>query len=207
MKEYTREYPAFSLCGLNCGLCPRYQTDGSSKCPGCGGKDFHLKHPACSVISCSKKHGNVEYCFQCSSYPCEKYSHPSSTDSFISYQHVLSDFEKAEQEGLDAYKKELDARMEFLEFLIRTYNDGRKKNYYCLGVSLLSWADLSAIKYSINTEISGEDGNQREKIGKIVKLFENKAKERDIKLKLRKPSNSKALQGNAIKIKKVDKYE
>lgn len=55
MKEYKREYSLFSLCGLNCGLCPHYQTNGISKCPGCGGQDFHLKHPTCAVITCNRK--------------------------------------------------------------------------------------------------------------------------------------------------------
>jgi len=34
MEYKQREYPLFSACGLNCGLCPRYHTDGISKCPG-----------------------------------------------------------------------------------------------------------------------------------------------------------------------------
>jgi len=54
MKEYKREYPLFSLCGLNCGLCPKYHTNGESKCPGCGGTDFTLKHPPCKVIRCNQ---------------------------------------------------------------------------------------------------------------------------------------------------------
>ncbi|HCP15088.1 MAG TPA: hypothetical protein DIT32_04865, partial [Peptococcaceae bacterium] len=64
MKEYVRAYPLFSLCGLNCGLCPRYHTEGESRCPGCGGPAFHLKHPSCAVITCSRKHGGVEHCCQ-----------------------------------------------------------------------------------------------------------------------------------------------
>jgi hypothetical protein len=38
MKEYYRNYPLFSLCGLNCGLCPRYHTQGESKCPAAAAK-------------------------------------------------------------------------------------------------------------------------------------------------------------------------
>lgn len=59
---YKRNFPQLSLCGLNCGLCPRYHCNGISKCPGCGGKDFNLKHPTCSVVTCNQKHDNVEYC-------------------------------------------------------------------------------------------------------------------------------------------------
>ena len=34
MKDFVREHPLFSLCGLNCALCPM-QLGGH--CPGCGG--------------------------------------------------------------------------------------------------------------------------------------------------------------------------
>ncbi|PKM62292.1 MAG: hypothetical protein CVU97_06085, partial [Firmicutes bacterium HGW-Firmicutes-21] len=95
MKEYIRNYPLFSLCGLNCGLCPRFQSVGESRCPGCGGRDFHLKHPSCVVITCSKKHNNIEYCFLCERFPCQKYKFPSGKDSFITYQNVLKDMQRA----------------------------------------------------------------------------------------------------------------
>lgn len=93
MKEYKREYPMFSLCGLNCCLCPRYHTDGSSKCPGCGGADFTLYHPSCPVITCNKKHDNIEFCFECSLYPCQKYEY--QVDSFISKRNILQDLKAA----------------------------------------------------------------------------------------------------------------
>jgi len=35
MQRYVREHPPFALCRLNCGLCPRDHTQGSSRCPGC----------------------------------------------------------------------------------------------------------------------------------------------------------------------------
>lgn len=104
MQEYKREYPLFSLCGLNCGLCPRYQSEGASKCPGCGGRDFHLKHPACAVITCSMKHGDVAYCFLCKEYPCKKYQIPSEKDSFITYQKVTIDMQKAKEYGIEKYR-------------------------------------------------------------------------------------------------------
>ncbi|HNR04634.1 MAG TPA: DUF3795 domain-containing protein, partial [Bacillota bacterium] len=39
-------------CGLDCGLCPRFFTEGASRCPGCCGVDFENKHPSCSFITC-----------------------------------------------------------------------------------------------------------------------------------------------------------
>ena len=38
MKEQTRAEPRFSLCGLNCGLCPMYHISETEHCTGCGGR-------------------------------------------------------------------------------------------------------------------------------------------------------------------------
>lgn len=176
----------FSLCGLNCGLCPRYNTNGISRCPGCGGSDFHLKHPTCAVITCNKKHNNVDYCYQCSCYPCDKYSIPLNKDSFISYKNVIKDFEKAEKNGLDNYKAELNVKMNFLAYLLDQYNDGQRKNYYCNALNLLSIEDIRETMTYINTEISMQNITQKEKIKAIILLFEEKALRSDIELVLRK---------------------
>jgi hypothetical protein len=186
MKEYTREYSLFSLCGVNCGLCPRYHTNGNSKCPGCGGQDFHLKHPTCSVITCNQKHDNVEYCFQCSSYPCKKYDIENLTDFFITHQNVITDFEKTKSMGISSYQLELNEKVEILKFLIDNYNDGRRKNFYCIAINLLKLSDIKEIIEIINTKISMQDIEHKNKIAQIVSLFEAKANEQNIKLALRK---------------------
>ena len=186
MKEYKRAYPLFSLCGLNCGLCPRYRTEGESKCPGCGGEDFHLKHPTCAVITCNQKHDTVEYCFQCSSFPCKKYSNPSNADSFITYRNVIDDFDKAQKGGLAQYETELNEKVDILEFLIDNYNDGRKKAFYCTAVNLLELNDLKDIMTEINEQISNQDITIKEKTNRVVQLFEAKASRENIELKLRK---------------------
>lgn len=64
---------------------------GSEGCPGCGGKGHHM----CAIRKCAAEHGGVEYCFQCSEYPCERYETESEYDSFISYRNVIKDFAKA----------------------------------------------------------------------------------------------------------------
>lgn len=198
MEDYKRSTPTFSLCGLNCGLCPRYNTDGTSKCPGCGGPDFRLKHPACSVITCSKKHGSVEYCFQCSSYPCERYSRIGDLDSFMSYRNVISDLAKAKTGGIELYIAELNEKIEILELLLHTYNDGRRKAFYCNAVNLLPISELREIISEVQgtetiktcEQIAGRDNGQiaplKEQIEQIVRLMEARAASRSISLKLRK---------------------
>ena len=68
IKDFIRTDNQFSLCGLNCGLCP-YQLQGN--CPGCF--DDSPCARICPIAPCSVKHGSVQYCFECEEYPCEKY--------------------------------------------------------------------------------------------------------------------------------------
>jgi len=185
VNEYKREYPLFSLCVLNCGLCPRYHTNGTSKCPGCGGEDFYLKHPSCAVINCSRKHGNSEYCYQCKLFPCEKYTRPNTSDSFISYINVNTDLEKAKFDIIN-YKSELNEKVEINQFLLDNFNDGKRKNFYCLAVNLLELEDLREIAAEIKDKISSMASSDKDKIQKIVLLFQNKAGEYGVDIKLRK---------------------
>ena len=178
MAEYTRKHPCFSLCGLNCCLCPRYHTDGSSKCPGCGGIDFSLKHPSCAVITCNKKHDNVEFCFDCSSYPCKKYQEPSKADSFITYKNVLQDQADAKTNLLN-YLNTLEKKRDILSELIANYNDGKSKGFYCMAVNLLPLSMLEEIWEKIK---SGNMQNTRE----ITEMMKQKASTIDIELTLRK---------------------
>lgn len=185
MKEYIREFPLFSLCGLNCGLCPRYHTDGPSKCTGCGGEDFYLIHPACAVITCNLRHDNVDFCYLCSLFPCERYNKANTQDSFITYKNVISDLGKA-KDDLGKYRNELNEKITILEFLISNYNDGRRKSFYCIAANLLGLAELRDTVREIEDEIKDSEIPLKDKIEQVRLLLEDKAKKTGIKLKLRK---------------------
>lgn len=104
MKNFKRENLLFSLCGLNCGLCPM---NLNQYCPGCGGGEGKQ---SCSIAKCSLQHGNVEYCFQCENYPCEKYDNIDEFDSFITHQHQKQDMEKFKKLGIELYSAEQQRR-------------------------------------------------------------------------------------------------
>lgn len=144
MEKMVRDNPRFSLCGLNCCLCPRFNADGPSRCPGCGGPGFSEKHPTCAVATCNRKHDNVEYCFQCGSYPCKKYETESACDSFISYRSVKRNFADAAR-GIAEYGERLSRRYELLQWLLSNCNDGRSKGLYCLVSNDMPLEDLEKI--------------------------------------------------------------
>jgi len=184
MEYKTREYPLFAACGLNCGLCPRYHTDSSSRCPGCAGKGFSEAHPSCGVLSCCQRKG-IEYCFLCEEYPCKRYDGVDSFDSFITHKNQLRDLEKAKQMGIEVYKAELDEKVKALKKLLKNYNDGRRKSFFCLAVSLLELHDIKATMEQIAAETKLES-QLKTKAAIAVRCFEEKARAKDISLKLRK---------------------
>jgi hypothetical protein len=188
MESYIREYPLFSQCGLNCGLCPRYHTKGVSKCPGCGGTSIgtHEFVTHCGVNSCAGRHGGIEYCYLCEEYPCKKYyGSEKIKDSFITKQHQLADFQKAREIGLAAYQAELEEKVGILERLLTGFDDGRRKSFFCLAVNLLELADVKEVTTRLETEITS-NATPKEKAALAVDMFRQKADEQNILLELRK---------------------
>lgn len=179
-----RPYPLLSACGLNCGLCPRFHTDGTSRCPGCGGPGFEAKRPPCGILRCNARHG-VEYCFQCADYPCKKLQGATCVDSFITHQHMEKDFALAKEIGLEAYQAALNEKTAMLRLLLDHYNDGRRKSFFCLAVNLLSLQDVRQVLRQIEAQ-TRDDSSPKEKAAMAAGLFQAMAEARGVSLKLRK---------------------
>ena len=178
MKNFKRDHLLFSLCGLNCGLCPM---NLNQYCPGCGGGEGNQ---SCSIARCSLQHGNVEYCFQCESYPCERYEHPDESDSFITHRHRKQDMEKLRELGAELYSAEQQRKKALLNHLLNTYNDGRKKTLFCVAVNLLESEDLENIVRKLDENTLNL--SLKEKAAYAAGLFQKTAADKNISLKLRR---------------------
>lgn len=185
MKGFQREDRMFSLCGLNCMLCPM-QIGGY--CPGCGGGEGNQ---SCAIARCSLEHDKVEYCHQCGEYPCSRYDGIDEYDSFITHRHMKRDMQKAEEAGSRAYGEEQAEKAEILRYLLEHYNDGRKKNFYCVAVNLLELQDIR----NVMKEIAGIEGldelSEKERVSCAAKLFQAAAAKQGIELKLKKKPGKK----------------
>lgn len=185
MKGFERKDQLFSLCGLNCGLCSMHL---DKYCPGCGGGEGNQ---SCKIAKCSLEHDKVEYCNQCSEFPCEKYEGIDDFDSFITHRNQRKDLEKFNLIGLDAYHSEQEEKVEILQFLLDNYNDGRRKSFFCVAVNLIELEDLRNILSQIKTETEINDFSLKEKAAYAVKLFQAKAEQNNIVLKLIKKPGKK----------------
>ena len=170
MKGFSRNNPYFSLCGLNCRLCPM---NLSGHCGGCG-----FGNQSCPIARCSLEHGSPDYCFQCPEYPCERYEHIDEADSFITHMNQKADLEKMRRIGEDAYNAEQAEKRQILERLLAEYNDGRKKTLFCLAVNLLPLEDLRAVFSDDDLQLP-----IKERANRIEKKLKEKS---SIELKLRR---------------------
>ena len=146
-----KTYPTIGCCGLDCGLCPRYYTQGPSRCPGCAGPDFSDKHPSCSFITCCVKKKGLEVCGECSEYPCPKFKSPEEYQrlegdpSYPSYKKVIPNLEFIKERGVGKFVKEQRKRIKLLERMLKDFDDGRSKSFYCKTAAMLDVADLERL--------------------------------------------------------------
>ena len=153
MNEHVRIYPTIGVCGLDCGLCPRYYTVGTSRCPGCCGPEFFSKHPSCSFITCCVKKKGFEVCAECSDFPCpkfksdEEYQELRESSSYPSYKKVIPNLNFIKEHAIEEFAGQQRKRIELLETMLANFDDGRSRSFYCRSAALL---DLTTLENSLD---------------------------------------------------------
>jgi len=189
-----KKYPSLGCCGLDCGMCPAYYTDGPSRCPGCGGEDFFEKHPSCSYITCCVKKRDLEVCAQCEQYPCAKFEGASNgPDVKTTAKNVLQNQQFIQEYGIAKFMEQQELRIKMLQDMLEHYNDGRSKTLYCLAATLLSVDGLkkalTEADQAIETDIVNED-NLKGRAKVLKGILTRQAGEEGEILKMRKGKQS-----------------
>lgn len=193
MKERpVKNYPTLGCCGLDCGLCPRYYSAGPSRCPGCSGPDFFNKHPSCGYITCCVKKKGLEVCAQCDEFPCPKFSSWLDKlmieDSFLTHQKVKSNLYFIKEQGLEKFLKQQAKRISLLERMLKDFDDGRSKSFYCIAATLLPVAELETLLGEAEHKIKVEKvkaGDTKTKAKILRGFLEGFAAKGGVELKLR----------------------
>ena len=189
----VKQYPIVGACGLECGLCPRYHTGGSSRCPGCCGGDFGQKHPSCGFITCCARQRGFEVCAQCDDWEtCERMKRnlkaAERVDSFISYRRLAANLAFIRENGLEAFVGLETEKLKLLRYLLENYDDGRSKGYYCLSCQLLPVEDLNQVV--TETEKTGiKSPDVKEKARALKTAIASLADRLKIDLKLRRKAD------------------
>ncbi len=169
-----KTYPTIGCCGLDCGLCPRFYTVGPSRCPGCAGPNFFNKHPSCSFITCCVRKKNLEVCAECSEFPCskfksdEEYQQLEGSFSYPSNKKIVPNLNFIKKHGIKKFIARQRSRIKLLETMIKNFDDGRSRSFFCRAAALL---DLTSLTSSLNRAAQ--------------KIKTDKIKQNDVKKKAR----------------------
>lgn len=184
-KVFKREDLLFSLCGLNCSLCPMFVT---TRCEGC--IEGSMCYNICDIAPCSIEHGGVDYCFECGEYPCEKYDGVDQHDSIMVHKNQLLYMEKARTIGIEKYNQEQSKKVGILHNFLENYNYGNDKEiFFCTAVNLLPLEDLITIITNLDEHV--ENMSLKEKYNYVKNKLFGCANNRAIKIELRKGKYNK----------------
>lgn len=186
MTNITIKYPALGICGLSCPLCPRYHTEGSSRCEGC--KTESRMGAACAFHTCALKRKGLEFCWDCpENESCERWAKHrrwgQEHDSFVCYQRLEDNIALVKKHNVEALKKELNAKEELLRELLSDFNEGRSKSYYCIAATVMTPDELKNALSRAQKESSGPTIKERSKL--MHAILDGIAAEQGYLLKLR----------------------
>jgi hypothetical protein len=185
----VKRFPTVGACGLDCGLCPRHHTQGSSRCPGCAAETY--AGPGCALQRCCVDKHRLECCAQCpEAEGCPKLDRviqaAATGDSFISYLPVPENHRLIRELGIGEFARRQDERVAFLETLLRRYDDGRSKGFYCLAVQVLPLDQLQVVVDRLSPELA-RAAEAKDRAAALRAAFEELASQKGLTLKLRRP--------------------
>jgi hypothetical protein len=180
-------YPEIGICGLSCRLCPHYHTEGASRCGGC--KTESRMGAGCPFITCGLKKKGIEFCWDCKeSETCEKWArHRESAkkaDSFTCYQKLENDIACIRKHGVSEFETSQKNKEHLLKEMLREFNDGRSKSYYCIAATVMEIGELEGALDKSRKNSDGLDIKEKSKV--LHSLLDEISRQRNYTLKLRK---------------------
>lgn len=181
------EYPEIGICGLSCRLCPMYNTGAESRCSGC--KSPSRTAVGCPFITCAVKRKGIEFCWECEeSGTCERWKNHRDAgkehDSFKCYQTLEEDISFISQHGIAEFQRIQERRGLLLEGMLKEFNEGRSKTYYCIAATVLQPEELEEALSEARKESEGLDVRAKSKV--LHRILDGIASRKHYHLKLRK---------------------
>ena|SRR3972149_7796139 len=181
------QYPEVGVCGLSCRLCPMYHTQTESRCKGC--KSTGRMAVGCPFITCAVKKKGVEFCWECTENgTCERWKKHREAgkqhDSFKCYQKLEDDISFILEHGVMEFEKQQKIREHFLKEMLREFNDGRSKSYYCIAATVLKNEELQEILTKAKQQSKGMQPKEKAKV--MHSVLERISNDKGYLLKLRK---------------------
>ncbi len=181
------EYPKIGICGLSCALCPKYHTDAKSRCLGC--KSANRMAAGCPFITCAIKKKGAEFCWDCREHmTCKRWSKHrefgKKHDTFKCYQKLEHDIAAIQKIGVVDFARVQTIREQLLKEMLKEFNEGRSKSYYCIAVTVLEVDDIRESLLKAQNSSQGLEIKEKSKI--LHSLLDEIAFKRSYCLKLRR---------------------
>jgi hypothetical protein len=143
----------------------------------------------CPFITCAVKKKGVEFCWDCvENQTCEKWQKHRQAgkeyDSFKSYQKLEDDIQYIKNNGIKAYNEQQKIREHLLLRLLKEYNEGRSKSYYCIAATVMNIGELE--NALAEADIVSKSADIKEKTKFMHSLLDAVALKKGYYLKLRK---------------------
>ena len=114
----------------------------------------------------------------------KKYKQTDEYDSFITHRRRKADLERAQSIGIEQYNLEQQEKIQILSHLLSNYNDGCRKNFFCVAVNLLELSELQEAMEQIQSHDELSELPFKEQCSYIAEVLQKIADRRNIKLKL-----------------------
>jgi len=165
------KYIDVGVCGLSCRLCPKYNTVTESKCQGC--KSPNRMAVGCPFLTCAVKKKGIEFCWDCKERKaCEKWKKHreagKKVDSFKCYQKLEEDISFIQKNGVSEFEKIQKQREHLLKEMLKNFNEGRSKSYYCIVATVLEIEEIKEALMRVKKESVGLDIKGKSKILHLI---------------------------------------
>jgi len=143
----------------------------------------------CPFITCAIKKKEIEFCWDCEeSKTCKKWAKHRQAgkraDSFKCYQKLEEDIAFIRKKGIHDFIKLQSAREALLKQMLKEFNEGRSKSYYCIAATIMDVEELKAALEKAGRNSTGME--IKEKSAELHSILEEIASRKKYYLKLRK---------------------
>ncbi len=164
-----------------------YHTKTKSRCFGC--KSKVRMAVGCPFITCAIKRRGIEFCWECEeNESCEKWRKHREAgkrfDSFKCYQKLEDNIAFIQKNGIKEFENVQKIREKLLKEMLRCFNEGRSKSYYCIAATVLEIEELEKVLRKAKEESKGLEIKEKSKV--LHSLINEVAKRKNYYLKLRK---------------------
>jgi hypothetical protein len=142
----------------------------------------------CPFITCALKKKGIEFCWSCEEHKtCDKWKKHreagKKADSFMCYQKLEDDIAYIQQHGVDEFETQQKLREHLLQLMVREYNEGRSKSYYCIAAAVMETEELKKALQEAQSNSGGLGMKEKSKV--LHSLLDEIARQRNYYLKLR----------------------